>query len=285
MSPGGAARRLTNSNPQIDTIQPGNVTEVSWANRKDGVKLTGVLVTPPGYQEGRAYPMVVEAHPGDTGWWVGWQGAWWQWGQLLSSRGYVVFLPNARGVTGQIWELHDTIGDWGGAALDDILDGVDELVARKVADPARLGIGGWSNGGFMSAWAITHTNRFKAAVTYEPAMEMSLWWEKLGLAGYHEIAENMMGGTPNGAHGEYQAHSPLHFVGDCNTPLLILHGQRESVVSLLGSYAFYRELKSKSVEAALVVYPREGHSLQERAHQLDLLRRMQAWFDDHLRRE
>jgi dipeptidyl aminopeptidase/acylaminoacyl peptidase len=285
MSPGSVARRLTHSNPQIDSIQLGNVTEVSWANRKDGVKLTGVLVTPPGYQEGKAYPMVVEAHPGDTGWWAGWQGSWWQWAQLLSSRGYVVFLPNARGVTGQIWSLHDTIADWGGAALDDILDGVDELVARKVADPDRLGIGGWSNGGFMSAWAITHTKRFKAAVTYEPVMDMSLWWEKGGLGGASELMENWMGGTPGGTHGEYQAHSPLHFVGDCDTPLLILHGQRENVVSLLGSYAFYRELKSRGVEAELVVYPREGHSLRERAHQLDLLRRMQAWFDDHLQRK
>jgi dipeptidyl aminopeptidase/acylaminoacyl peptidase len=285
ISPGDAARRLTHSNPQIDLIQLGTVTEVSWANRKDGVKLTGVLVTPPDYREGRAYPMVVEAHVGDQGWWAGWQGSWWQWAQLLSSRGYVVFLPNARGVTGQNWRLNDAIMDWGGAALDDILDGVDDLVARKVADPDRLGIGGWSNGGFMTAWAITHTKRFKAAVTYEPVMDLSLFWGKNSLLGWGEFFENAMGGTPNRTHGEYQAHSPLHFVGNCDTPLLILHGQQESVVSLHGSYAFYRELKSKGVEAVLVVYPREGHSVEERAHRLDLIRRMQAWFDEHLQRK
>lgn len=285
ISRGGSARRLTESNPQFGSIQLGSVKEVSWANRKDGVKLTGVLVMPPDYQEGKTYPMVVEAHVGSQGWWAGWQGSWWQWAQLLSSRGYVVFLPNARGVTGQNWMLRDTIVDWGGAALDDILDGVDELVARKIADPERLGIGGWSNGGFMTAWAITHTSRFKAAVAYEPPVDLALSWEKAGLTGSGEFWESTMGGTPNGTNGFYQAHSPLHFVGNCHTPLLILHGQTENVVSLLDSYAFYRELRSKGVEAALVTYPREGHALQERAHQLDLLRRMQAWFDDHLQRK
>ena len=94
-----------------------------------------------------------------------------------------------------------------------------------------------------------------------------------------------MGGTPNGTDGAYQAHSPLNFAGAASTPTLILHGQLESAVPLLGSYAFYRELKLKGVEAELVVYPREGHSLQERAHQLDLLRQMQAWFDRHLKLE
>ncbi len=277
-----AARRLTNFNSKFESIDLGQVTEVSWTNRKDGVKLNGVLVTPPGYQAGRRYPMIVENHPGNQQWWTGWQGSWWQWAQLLSARGYVVFLPNGRGVAGHGWKLAETIMDWG-AALDDVLDGVDELVARKIADPERLGIGGWSNGGFMSAWTITHTDRFKAAVTYEPVVDMTLWWEKGGLLGYHAGREDSMGGTPTSASGAYAAHSPLTFAGACRTPVLILHGQREDVVPTLGSYAFYRELRSRGIDAALVLYPRGGHALDERAHQLDLLRRMVAWFDRYLK--
>ena len=84
--------------------------------------------------------------------------------QLLASNGYVVFMPNTRGVNGEGSRLHATIANWGGMAFQDLMDGVDYLVKQKIADPNRLGIGGWSNGGFMTEYAITHTTRFKAAV-------------------------------------------------------------------------------------------------------------------------
>src|SRR6266540_3105007 len=124
----------------------------------------GVLVTPPDFQAGRPYPTIVQGHPGDTSWWTGWLATAWTWGQLLASRGYVVFLPNYRGVNGEEWKMHATIGDWGGMAFQDLMDGIDALVAQRIADPDRLGIGGWSNGGFMTDGAITHTTRVKAAL-------------------------------------------------------------------------------------------------------------------------
>src|SRR4029077_20836686 len=135
--------------------------KVEWRNTKDGLPLYGVLITPVDFQSGHSYPMIVEAHVGDCPWWPGWLAEWWDWGQMLASKGYVVFLPNTRGVTGQGWKLNQTISAWGGSAFDDIMDGVDSLIEQKIADPNRLGIGGWSNGGFMTTWAITHTKRFK----------------------------------------------------------------------------------------------------------------------------
>ncbi len=171
---GGQSRQLTSLHSQIPFLKLGNVREVSWKNRKDGQVLHGVLVTPTDFQSGEPYPTIVEAHVGDSAWWSGWQGSWWQWAQLLASNGYVVFLPNARGVTGQGWKLHEAITDWGGSAFDDIMEGVDSLIEQKIADPDRLGIGGWSNGGFMTTWAITHTNRFKVAVAFAAPVDFQI---------------------------------------------------------------------------------------------------------------
>jgi dipeptidyl aminopeptidase/acylaminoacyl peptidase len=130
--------RTWNINPQTKSWHLGRVREVEWKNSKDGLTRRGILITPPGYQPGRLYPTVVNTHPGDTAWWVGFHAKWWAWGQLLASNGYVVFLPNTRGVTGEGGQLHSTIADWGGMAFQDLMDGVDHLVAQKIADPDRL---------------------------------------------------------------------------------------------------------------------------------------------------
>ena len=140
-------RKLTNFNPQTAGWKLGTLREVTWKNSKDGLLRRGVVITPPGYVPGQPYPTIVNTHPGDTAWWMGWHGSkWWDWGQLLASNGYVVFLPNTRGVTGEGGRMHQTIADWGGMAFQDLIDGIDYLVQQKIADPNRLGIGGWSNG-------------------------------------------------------------------------------------------------------------------------------------------
>ena len=157
-------RKITDFNPQTKSWRLGKVREVQWKNSKDGLIRRGVLITPPDYQPGKLYPTVVNTHPGDTPWWAGFHAKWWAWGHLLASNGYVVFLPNTRGVSGEGWRLHAELGYWGRRSFQDLMDGVDYLVAQKIADPNRLGIGGWSNGGFMTEYAITRTTRFKAAV-------------------------------------------------------------------------------------------------------------------------
>jgi dipeptidyl aminopeptidase/acylaminoacyl peptidase len=281
LATGGQPRQLTSFHPQITSMKLGNVREVSWRNRKDGQVLHGVLVTPPDFQSGKPYPTVVEAHEGDHAWWSGWQGSWWQWAELLSSNGYVVFLPNARGVTGQGWKLHETITDWGGAAFDDIMDGVDSLVDQKTADPNRLGIGGWSNGGFMTNWAITHTNRFKAAVAFAAPVDFQIQW-----GGHPDDSWKFLStlwDTPMSARQIYDAHSPFHFVQNCTTPTLILHGETDPFVPVVQAYEFYHALKALGIETEMVVYPREGHSIEERAHQIDFQKRVLAWYEKHLK--
>jgi dipeptidyl aminopeptidase/acylaminoacyl peptidase len=276
---GGKPQQLTSFHSQIPSLKLGNVREVSWTNRKDGQVLHGVLVTPTDFESGKPYPTIVEAHEGDHAWWSGWQGSWWQWAELLASNGYIVFLPNARGVTGQGWKFNETIFDWGGSAFDDIMDGVDSLIEQKIADPNRLGIGGWSNGGFMTTWAITHTNRFKAAVAFGATVDIQIQWG-VGEGGKFWAT---LWDTPMHARYLYDAHSPFHFVQNCTTPTLILHGETDPIVPIAEGYEFYHALKALRIETEMVVYPREGHSIEERAHQIDFQKRVLAWYEKYLK--
>jgi dipeptidyl aminopeptidase/acylaminoacyl peptidase len=274
-------RKITNFNPQTANWKLGKLREVQWKNSKDGLLRRGVLITPPDYQQGRLYPTIVNTHPGDTAWWMGWHGSkWWDWGQLLASNGYVVFLPNTRGVTGEGPRMHQTIADWGGMAFQDLIDGIDYLVEQKIADPNRLGIGGWSNGGFMTEYAITHTTRFKAAVAQAGHSDFFSLYGTSYLSSSLRIS---FGDGPHVNRKGYDERSPIMSVRNCRTPTLLLHGELDSGVPVGQAYEFYNGLKDVGVETELVIYPRERHNIQERGHQLDVQRRMLAWFDKHLK--
>ena len=273
--------RITDFNPQTKSWAFGKVSEVVWKNSKDGLTRRGVLITPPDYKPGNLYPVVVNTHPGDTAWWTGFHASrWWDWGQLLASNGYVVFLPNTRGVTGEGGAMHATIDDWGGMAFQDLMDGVDYLIAQKIADPNRLGIGGWSNGGFMTEYTITRTTRFKAAVAEAGHSDFfSLYATSYLREGLRRKSQE----SPYYNREWYDEHSPITFIKNCRTPTLLLHGEFDPGVPVGQAYEFYTGLKDAGVEAELVIYPRERHSIQEYSHRIDLQKRMLAWFDKHLK--
>jgi dipeptidyl aminopeptidase/acylaminoacyl peptidase len=132
----------------------------------------------------------------------------------------------------------------------------------------------------MTAWAITHTERFKAAVAMAAPVDFPLWW---GTTPVRKYLEAVYGTTPVRARQEYETHSPLYFSQKCKTATLIVHGSEDTVVSIAQAYEFYRALKASGVEAEMVVYPREGHYMQEPAHQVDLQKRILLWFDKHLK--
>jgi dipeptidyl aminopeptidase/acylaminoacyl peptidase len=277
----GPPRRLTDFNPQTKSWAFGTVSEVVWKNSKDGLVRRGVLITPPNYKPGSLYPTVVNTHPGDTAWWIGFHSSrWWDWGQLLASNGYVVFLPNTRGVTGEGGAMHATIDHWGEMAFQDLMDGVDYLIAQKIADPGHLGIGGWSNGGFMTEYAITRTTRFKAAVAQAGHSD---FFSLYGTSYLREGFRRTSGQSPHFDRRWYDEHSPINLIKNCKTPALLLHGELDPGVPVGQAYEFYTGLKDAGVEAELVIYPRERHNIQEYSHRLDLQKRMLAWFDKHLK--
>lgn len=274
--------QLTHMNPQAENWELGTVEEVSWKSKKDGKTIFGVLIKPPDYDANKRYPTIVQVHGGPKwAWWMGWHGSWHEWGQMLATQGYVVLLPNPRGSDGQgIAFSEANRDDWGGGDWVDIQSGVDDLIDKKISDPERLGIGGWSYGGFMTSWAVTQTQRFKAAVVGAGVTNL------FSFNGTTDVTPSFLKtyflDLPFNRRDAYERHSPMTFVKNVKTPTLIVHGAVDERVPLGQGQEFYQALKQTGVETEMVIYPRQHHGFQERAHQIDLLRRILAWYKKHV---
>ena len=233
---------------------------------------------------GQLYPTIVECHGGPFwAYWSGWLGSWHEWAQLLASNGYVVFLANERGSSGQGWQLAEAVrGDLGGMDFEDIMDGLDSLIEQKIADPNRLGVGGYSYGGFMTAWAVTHSHRFKAAVVGAAATD---WFSLNGTYGAPDNLKPYFAGKSFvDDRAGYDTSSPMSFIRNCKTPSFILHGEADQGVRVTQGWEFYNGLKMLGVPVEMVIYPREPHApFKERAHISDLLTRVLDWYDKCLK--
>ncbi len=278
---GGKLTARTDTNPQVAGWAHGQVRELAWTSSKDGRRITGVLLTPPGWKAGTPLPTLVQVHGGPAeAWWSGWMGSWHDWAQLLSTRGYAVFLPNPRGSEGQGHAFTELARhDWGGADFQDLLDGVDMLEREGVIDPQRLGIGGWSYGGYMSAWAVTQSRRFKTAIVGAGVIDIG------AAALTTDVPTYAPGyfGDPVTHRAEYDAHSPIRYVDRVGAPVLILHGEADARVPLSQGQMFYRALKFHGTPVEMVTYPRGPHWFTEQAAGRDVQQRVLDWLDTHLR--
>jgi dipeptidyl aminopeptidase/acylaminoacyl peptidase len=283
MTIGQSPRRVTSLHPQVVSWRIGNMKEISWKDKKDALTHHGVLITPPDFRAGQAYPTIVQVHGGPMwAWPLAWQGSWHDWGHYLASHGYVVFLPNPRGSTGQGWQFAEANrDDWGGGDFQDIMSGLDYLVEQKIADPNRLGIGGWSYGGFMTSWSVTQTDRFKAAVVGAAVTNLFSFNGTTDIT--PSFLRNYFVDLPFRRRAVYDNHSAMAFLQNCRTPSLVIHGDSDERVPVSQGWEFYNGLRMLGVPAEMVVYPREHHGISERPHQLDLLRRVLAWYDKHLK--
>ena len=200
--------------------------------------------------------------------------------QMFAAAGYAVLMPNPRGSAG--WGVAFTeanIGDFGGRDYGDIIAGVDHVIALGIADSKRLGIGGWSYGGFMTAWAITQTDRFKAAMV---GAGICNWRSFHGVAEIGTWDQISYRASPYEQGGRYDRFSPIHYVDRVRTPTLIVHGTDDIIVPVSQSYEFFRALKDHGVPTELVVYPREPHGFRERAHNIDRYWRYLEWFQRYI---
>jgi dipeptidyl aminopeptidase/acylaminoacyl peptidase len=278
--PEGPLRRLTDLNPGLREAAFGRQERLSW-RAPDGLGFDGLLILPPGEtREGGPFPLVALVHGGPYGRWADCLHLNWAFsGHWLADGGYATFLPNPRGGQGHGRRFAASVaGAVGTGDYSDVISGVEMLVDEGVADPNRLGIGGWSQGGYMAAWAVGQTERFKAAVmgagisdlggmvaegdipTFELALGGSAGWEGPGPHHHDEL-------------------SPISHAHRVSTPVLIFHGENDERVPLGQARYFARALRAHGCPFEFVVYPREPHVLQERNHQLDVLRRARAWFD------
>jgi dipeptidyl aminopeptidase/acylaminoacyl peptidase len=245
----------------------------------DGQEIEAALLKPAGYNGKTKLPLIALIHGGPTG---AWEDTVEVWGQLLVSRGYAIFYPNIRGSIGYGQKFIEmNRGDWGGGDFKDVMAGVDDLIARGIADPDKLAIGGWSYGGYMAEWAITQTTRFKAAVS---GAGLSNLISEYGTEEHPSYDEWFYGlpYEPEKIAGLLNS-SPFVHLKNAKTPTLILQGEADTVDPVGQSLELYRGLKRYGVDTELVLYPREPHGFHEEKHLVDRLNRILAWYDKYLK--
>lgn len=277
----GGTVPLTSTNPQTKDWLLGDEREVQWTNPKDHRTIYGVLTLPPGYTAGKRYKTAIHIHGGpEEAFTVGFNANWYNYAVLLASQGYVVLQPNYRGSAGQeIAFTEANYRDWGNGDFSDVMAGVDWLIGQGMADANQMVIAGWSYGGFMTSWAVTHTDRFKAGMAGAAVTDI------YSMAVTSDIAPSFLDGYMGRyaeSLDELDKHSPVRFTANCHTPVLVLHGEADVRVPLAQGEEFYHALRFQGREAAMVTYPREPHIFSERGHQIDSLTRELDWFAKHL---
>jgi dipeptidyl aminopeptidase/acylaminoacyl peptidase len=271
---------LTDLNPKLSTIHWGAQEPLSWTG-SDGLGLDGLLVLPAGRTRNDGpFPLVTIVHGGPyESFRKQLQLESYYPAQWLTHAGYAVLLPNPRGGWGHGHDFAMSIlGRYGGSDWDDIVAGIDALIEERVADPDRLGIAGWSGGGFMTAWAVTQTNRFKAAVMGAGICDWGMMAAESDL--FHFQAR--LGGHTDwdtSAPSTNEVHNPISHAHRVTTPVLIVHGERDDRVPPSQSRYFARALREFGVPHELVIYPREPHIFEERQHMIDLHHRIRGWFE------
>jgi dipeptidyl aminopeptidase/acylaminoacyl peptidase len=190
-------------------------------------------------------------------------------------------MPNPRGSFGRgrdyAWGNQR---NWGHGDFDDVLSGVDALIERGIADPDRLGIGGWSYGGYLTSWAIGHTDRFKAAIVGAGVTDL-LSFQAADIPSW--LPTQMMLAPSYREPEVYLRSSPITYVANAKTPTLILHGASDERVRLGQGKELYHALQALGTPTEMVIYPREPHIFQERHHQRDVLERVAGWFNRWVR--
>jgi dipeptidyl aminopeptidase/acylaminoacyl peptidase len=276
-------RRLTDINPQLRDLGLGTVEPIHWPSF-DGMEIWGLLVTPPGYDGTRRVPLLVYCHGGPIGGFT--YGLFPQFAHLVgqvepypvhafASAGFAVLLPMPRGGSGYGEKgMAMIVNAWGEGDYRDIMAGVDHLVVRGIADPARLGVMGASYGGYMTSWIVTQTDRFKAASTGASVNDLA------GLYYLSEAGDVMTEyfKAPWEAPESYAAHSPITHAAKVRTPLLIQHGELDARVPIAQARAFYKALKAGKKIVEFDIYPRAGHVIYEPTLQREQMQRNLEWF-------
>ncbi len=274
----GSFRRVTFTNDEaLDAISLGRVEDIHFES-PDGTPVEGFVTFPVGFESGKRYPTLLRIHGGPVSQYAhrfSFEA------QLFAANGYLVVQTNPRGSSGYGQDFsHALWADWGGPDFEDVMAGVDHVIAQGWADPEALGVGGWSYGGILTDHVITKTDRFKAAISgasevlyrsnYGHDHYQRFWEAELGLP-WGETAQN------------WERISPFNFLENVTTPTLVMGGQDDWNVPILNSEQLYQALKRLGVETQLVVYPRQGHGLRVPSYQKDRYQRYLDWYDRFLK--
>ena len=276
--PIGKWNQVTHKNAGVKPAW-GEAKSFHWEN--EGFEVQGWLIYPKDFDVSRKYPMVVVVHGGPG---AGVQSSWpgpHYYSMTLPAKGYFVFRPNPRGSfgNGEVF-TQANVRDFGYGDWQDILTGVDEVLRSVPVDPRRLGLTGWSYGGYMTMWGVTQTDRFRAAVAGAGIANWSSYY------GENQIDQWMIPFFGKSVYDDpevYARSAPLTYIKNVKTPTLILVGERDGECPTPQSYEFWHALKTLGVETELVVYDHEGHIFVKPEHERDVIDRAGAWFDTHLK--
>ena len=275
---GGTLRRLTHQNDAwLGELQLATTDDFT-STSKDGTIVNGLMVKPAGYAAGQRYPMILYIHGGPNG-----QDdySFCFDCEYFAANGYLVLAVNYRGSSGRGSAFQKAIyGDWGNREVVDLLGAVDRAVAMGVADPNRLGIGGWSYGGILTDYTIATDTRFKAAVSGAgSALQLSMY----GVDQYIFQYENELGVPWKSRELWVKISYPFFQADRIKTPTLFLGGEKDFNVPLIGSEQMYQALKSQGIDTQLVIYPGQFHSIRQPSYARDRLDRYVKWYDAHLK--
>jgi len=278
-SPGAKPKRLTDFNHEIAALDLARIETLEWKGPDDFAE-DGIVVYPPDFSRDRKYPLVLYIHGGPAG---ASTTSFDFFSQLLASRGYVVFEPNYRGSDnlGNKYQ-RAVVNDAGNGPGRDVMAGIAALEKQDFIDESRIGVSGWSYGGFMTSWLISHYHIWKTAVSGAAASSRA---NAYNLSDYNVIERFARGGSPwkKEYAKAYEEQSPITYAGDIITPTLILHDTGDPRVPIANSYAMYHALKDNGVTVKFIAIPTAGHDPSDPVHESDLERVWLEWFDQYLK--
>jgi len=257
----------------------GKSESVTWQSEGYGVQ--GWLLYPENFDSSKRYSMIVSIHGGPSGMKSpSWPSVHFDM-SVMASLGYFVLFPNPRGSYGGGEAFtRANIKDFGGGDLRDILAGVEAVTKKAPIDPERIGVTGWSYGGYVTMWAVTQTNRFKAAVAGAGIANF------LSYYGQNSIDQWMIPFFGSSVYDDPQVYaksSPITYIKNVKTPTLVVVGERDGECPAPQSFEFWHALRAQNVPTKLVVYAGEGHSFHDPNNQSDVMRRTLEWFEKYLR--
>jgi dipeptidyl aminopeptidase/acylaminoacyl peptidase len=273
--------KISSVNANLPILPLAKSEVITWTSF-DGTQIEGILHYPLKYKEGKRYPLLLNVHGGPAGVFnrAFTAGASLYPLQALQAKGFFILRPNPRGSSGYGWRFRfANINDWGGGDYKDLMAGVDYLINKGMADPDRLGVMGWSYGGYMTSWIITQTDRFKAAAVGAGVTDLVSFTGTTDVVGF---IPSYFGGEVWQRNAVYREHSAVHNIGSAVTPTLILHGENDARVPIGQGYELYQALKRKGVDVEMVVYPRTPHGPQEPKLLLDVMNRHLRFFSERL---
>ena len=273
----GRVETLHAINPQVDAWSLAEVSVVSWSNA-DGQTIEGVLYRSPHHAEGPG-PLMVLPHGGPD---AVTQERFSTWGHYFAARGYSVLRPNYRGGFGYGYDFYAANrGRLGAIELEDIEPGVDALIEAGIADEGQLFYGGWSWGGYLSAWTLSHTGtRYRAFVVGAGVNDNVLGYVTSDI-NHGIVADWEYLGRPWREPESYARSNPARFLQNAQQPTLVIHGESDDRVSFVNGQLLYRALRDADVEVDFWAYPREPHGFREPAHVEHMLTQWAAWYDRH----